>query len=89
MTKYLIGFIGLVVASVLLPATCFGQSTSCIVIEKRSTKEIVVSCPDGSRVVDAGGRTDLYRVGDRIDIYGQPSNQTGSFPGQQTPIPGR
>lgn len=90
-SKYLIALftIGLTVAGIFLGTLCFAQSSSnCVVTEKRGTTEIVVSCPDGSRVVNAGGRTDLYRVGDRIDVYGLPGNQPSSLPGQTT-SPGR
>lgn len=86
---YFVFFLSLITSSVLLSTPCAGQSSNCVVIEKRGTSEIVVSCPDGSRVVDAGGRTDLYRVGDRIDIYGMPTNQPGSLPGRGTTPPGR
>jgi len=81
--------VGFVITGIFSGTKCFAQSSSgCVVTEKRGTAEIVVSCPDGSRVVNAGGRTDLYRVGDRIDIYGLPVNQPSSLPGQTT-TPGR
>jgi len=70
-------------------ANCQAQSTgNCVVVEKYGSTEMIVSCPDGSRTVDVGGRIDLYRVGDRIDIYGMPGNQPASVPGQ-TPVYGR
>lgn len=81
--------IGLTIAGIFFGTICFAQSSSsCVVTEKRGSTEIVVSCPDGSRVVNAGGRSDLYRVGDKIDIYGLPGNQPSSLPGQAT-SPGR
>lgn len=90
-SKYLIVLFTTVftVAGIFLGTICLAQSSSgCVVTEKRGVTEIVVSCPDGNRVINAGGRTDLYRVGDRIDIYGQPGNQPSSLPGQTT-TPGR
>lgn len=64
---------------------CFAQiidSQNCVVTQKAGSNLLVVSCPDGSRTVDAGGRSDLYRVGDRIDVYGLPGNRPSSLPGQ-------
>ena len=84
-SKYLIVLFtaGFIVAGIFLGTICLAQSSSgCVVTEKRGSTEIVVSCPDGSKVINAGGRTDLYRVGDRIDIYGLPTNQPSSVPGQ-------
>jgi hypothetical protein len=58
------------------------NSQNCVVTQKTGSNLLIVSCPEGSRTVDAGGRADLYRVGDRVDIYGLPGNQPASLPGQ-------
>jgi hypothetical protein len=91
-TKFFIGIIGLISVSVLLATTCFAQD--CVVTQKGSGNLIIVSCPDGSKTVDVGGRVDLYRVGDRINISGnQPVTAPGAAqsPGksvnQQTQLP--
>ena len=72
-TKYFIGIIGLISVSVLLATTCFAQD--CVVSQKGSGNLIIASCPDGSKTVDVGGRIDLYRVGDRINISGSVAPQ--------------
>ena len=90
-TKYFIGIIGLISVSVLLATTCFAQD--CVVTQKGSGNLIVASCPDGSKTVDVGGRVDLYRVGDRINISGPVTAPVGAqSPGtlsgnQQEPLP--
>jgi len=90
----LVGFLGLVAMWVVLSATCFAQSGNCVVTDKLGSTEMIVSCPDGSKTIDAGGRTDLYRVGDRVDIYGTSGapgtsgSQPWSPPGPPS-IPGR
>jgi hypothetical protein len=75
-TKYVIGFIGLISASFFLVAVSFAQE--CVVTQKGTGNLIIASCPDGSKTVDVGGRVDLYRVGDRINISG---NQIMTTPG--------
>ena len=89
-SKYFILFtIVFAVTGIFIGTKCLVQSPSgCVITEKRGVSEIVVSCPDGSRVINAGGRTELYRVGDRVDVYGLPSNQPSTLPGQTT-TPGR
>jgi len=71
-------------------APCYSQSASdCTVTSKSAGNNlIIISCPDGSRTIDVGGRTDLYRIGDRVDIYGIPGNQPAPRPGE-APLLGR
>lgn len=86
----------MVVVSVLIvglgftATTSFAQSAGdCTVTSKGDNQNVmIISCPDGSRTVDVGGRADLYRVGDRVDIYGSPGNQPAPLPGEST-MPGR
>lgn len=89
-TKYITIFVGLIVLWFFPVASSFAQSAGdCTITSKGdSKKEIIISCPDGSRTVDVGGRADLYRVGDRVDIYGMPGNQPAPRPGE-TPMLGR
>jgi hypothetical protein len=87
--KNFIWFIGLIIAWAILLTSGFAQSAAdCTVTAKGDNNLIIVSCPDGNRTVDAGGRVDLYRVGDRVDVYGVSGNQPATLPGQ-TPILGR
>jgi hypothetical protein len=79
-TKYCIRIIGLVSISVFLAVACFAQD--CVVTQKGSGGLVIASCPDGSKTVDVGGRIDLYRVGDRINISG---NQVTAPVGVQGP----
>jgi hypothetical protein len=89
-TVTFIGTLSCVILLIFTITPCFSQSASdCTVTSKSAGNNlIIVSCPDGSRTVDAGGRTDLYRVGDRVDIYGIPGNQPAPRPGE-TQMPGR
>lgn len=84
--KYFFVIICSIVLWAFMAAPCFAQlindSQNCVVTQKAGSNLLIVSCPDGSRTVDAGGRSDLYRVGDRIDIYGLPGNRPSSLPGQ-------
>jgi len=84
--KYFIIILSCIVPLAFLAISCFAQlitdSQNCVVTQKPGSNLLIVSCPDGSRTVDAGGRADLYRVGDRVDIYGLPGNQPASLPGQ-------
>jgi len=80
-----IGVFRCTILCVFLVTPCFSQisdSQNCVVTQKAGSNLLIVSCPDGSRTVDAGGRSDLYRVGDRLDIYGLPGNQPSTLPGQ-------
>ena len=83
-TKSFIGIIGLISVSVLLATACFAQD--CVVTQKDSGNLIIASCPDGSKVIDVGGRIDLYRVGDRITIPGG-AQSPGKSVNQQTQLP--
>jgi hypothetical protein len=70
---------------VFLTTPCFAQfidSQDCVVTQKPGSNLLIVSCPDGSRTVDVGGRSELYRVGDRIDVYGLPGNRPSTLPSQ-------
>jgi hypothetical protein len=84
--KYFLGILCSIALWVFLIVPCFAQlitnSQNCVVTQKAGSNLLIVSCPDGSRTVDAGGRADLYRVGDRVDIYGLPGNQPAPLPGQ-------
>ena len=86
--KHFIVLIVSITTWVFLVTMSFAQSAGdCTVTSKTGNNLMIISCPDGSRTVDAGGRADLYRVGDRVDIYGSPSNQPVPRPGE-TPMPG-
>lgn len=78
--KCIVGIIGLIFVSVCLAGMCFAQD--CVVTQKGSGGLVIASCPDGSRTIDVGGRVDLYRVGDRINISG---NQVTAPVGVQGP----
>ena len=84
--RYFITILSCLVTLVFLAISCFAQlitdSQNCVVTQKAGSNLLIVSCPDGSRTVDAGGRSDLYRVGDRVDIYGLPGNRPAPLPGQ-------
>jgi hypothetical protein len=87
--KHLIGIAACITLLAVCSPTAFAQSPSeCTVTAKSGSNLLIISCPDGSRTVDAGGRADLYRVGDRVDIYGLPANQPTARPGE-TPLMGR
>ena len=99
--KYFIGIIGLIAVWAILLTSSFAQlitqSDNCVVSQKGDKNSLIVSCPDGNRTIDAGGRADLYRVGDRINIYGLSGSQPAPLPGgaqspgrsvnQQTQLP--
>ena len=88
-TKTLVRFLGSIVLSTFMVSPCFSQSAGgCTVTSKDVNNVIIISCPDGTKSVNVGPGTDLYRVGDRVDIYGMPSNQPTSRPGETT-FPGR
>ena len=80
-------FIQLILLTVLSTTTFAQDASNCTVISKDSNV-IIYSCPDGTRTVDVGSRAGFYRVGDRVDIYGMPSNRPESDPGKTT-FPGR
>lgn len=84
--KSLIIFLGCITLWALLITSGQAQldtsTQNCVVTQKAGSNLLIVSCPDGSRTVDAGGRADLYRIGDRIDIYGLPGNRPTTLPGQ-------
>jgi hypothetical protein len=84
--NYFTGILSFAALWAFLTIPCFAQLTTdsqnCVVTQKAGSNLLIVSCPDGSRTVDAGGRSDLYRVGDRIDIYGLPGNRPATLPGQ-------
>jgi len=84
--KYFIVILSCIALWAIFVAPSFAQMTTesqnCVVTQKPASNLLIVSCPDGSRTVDAGGRADLYRLGDRIDIYGLPGNQPSTLPGQ-------
>lgn len=88
--RCLILIIAFIVGWVFFTKMGFAQSAGeCTVSSKGDNRNVmIISCPDGSRTVDVGGRADLYRVGDRVDIYGSPGNQPAPLPGQSE-IPGR
>lgn len=84
--KNLFGIISILTLCTVMAIPCFaqliGDSQSCVVTQKAGSNLLIVSCPDGSRTVDAGGRSDLYRIGDRVDIYGLPGNRPSSLTDQ-------
>jgi hypothetical protein len=83
--KYFIGIVSCIILCTSLIAPCFPQSAADCTVTQKTGNLIIISCPDGSRTVNAEGRADLYRVGDRVDIYGLPSNQPNARPGE-TPL---
>jgi len=84
--KYFFGILSFLALWAFLITSSFAQlvtsSQDCVVTQKPGSNLLIVSCPDGSRTIDAGGRAGLYRVGDRVDIYGLPGNQPAPLPGQ-------
>jgi len=86
--KYLIGIAVFFILLVTWPPMTFAQYAGGCTVTSKDNNVIIYSCPDGTRTVDAGTRADLYRVGDRVDIYGMPGNQPTSRPGETT-FPGR
>lgn len=86
-TTTFVGILSGVIFWSIMVTPCFAQSAGdCTVTSTSGSNLIIVSCPDGSRTVNVGGRADLYRVGDRVDIYGVPGNQPPVRPGETSPL---
>jgi len=86
--EYFIGTLSCIALLAFMVIPSFSQSAAECTITSKSSNLIIISCPDGNRTIDAGGRVDLYRVGDRVDVYGMPGNRPSARPGE-TPLLGR
>jgi len=52
-------------ASIIVSGVAFGQSTRCVVVDRRDNVA-TVNCGGSTQTVNLGGTADRYRVGDSI-----------------------
>ena len=54
--------------AIVTGGTSFGQSSQCVIVEKHDNMVLVSCGGGGTQNIDIGGKADIYKVGDTIDL---------------------